>query len=348
MKAFWNWLRGLFGFRSTSLDRKPLTVKLPTPKPVPAPEPTTASSASSPKPVATSTTVSSAPVQAPNPAPVVVTNVPTPALPPVVPPPVAAPQPGSVVGTPGSVPVPVVPAPVSNPIPPALPTFSDTFDAGALDTSKWIPSDWPAPGFIDLIHHGIFRPEALDFSHGCLRIKVSQTKNPDGSVTSQGGELQSRQRFGFGTYEWILRASSTSETPEGSGLTVSGQISSGFIFQESDGYTEIDSPEIEGQHPNKLSWTSWTSQFQHDTKNALTQFPNPEASFHSYKMIWQSDSVRFYVDDVRVAMLTTDIPQSPAYAMINHWGTNSQGWGGLATPGVDRYMFVKRFSFTPL
>jgi len=45
-----------------------------------------------------------------------------------------------------------------------------------------------------------------------------------------------------------MRAASTSNTPTGSGYTVSGQISSGFIYVNNS-QTEIDSPEIEGQNP---------------------------------------------------------------------------------------------------
>ena len=55
-----------------------------------------------------------------------------------------------------------------------------------------------------------------------------------------------------------MRAASTSSTPNGSGYTVSGQISSGFIYVNNS-QTEIDSPEIEGQNPGTLWWTSWTS-----------------------------------------------------------------------------------------
>jgi hypothetical protein len=46
-------------------------------------------------------------------------------------------------------------------------------------------------------------------------------------------------------------------------------------------------------------------------------------------------------------MHTGVVPQTPAFAMINHWGTNSTGWGGLATPNITRYMFVRSFSFVP-
>src|ERR1700736_1635841 len=73
-------------------------------------------------------------------------------------------------------------------------------------------------------------PSYLDFSSGMLRIKVTQTYNSSGGISSVGGELQSKNALAFGTYEWVMRASSTSSTPTGSGYTVSGQISSGFIF----------------------------------------------------------------------------------------------------------------------
>ena len=217
---------------------------------------------------------------------------------------------------------------------PAGATFYDDFSKGSLDTSKWIPSNWGAPG------GGSFVPSYLDFSTGMLRIKLTQTSS--GSV---GGELQSKNALGFGTYEWIMRASSTSSTPNGSGYTVSGQISSGFIYVNNS-QTEIDSPEIEGQNPGTLWWTSWTSV---NTKQyTSTQAPfAPEQGFHSYKCVWTKTSIKFYVDGALVSTHTGVVPQTPAYAMINHWGTNSTGWGGLATPNITRYMFVRSFSFVP-
>ena len=222
---------------------------------------------------------------------------------------------------------------------PAGATFYDDFSKGSLDTSKWIPSNWGAPG------GGTFVPSYLDFSTGMLRIKVTQTYNSSGGIASVGGELQSKNTLGFGTYEWVMRASSTSSTPNGSGYTVSGQISSGFIYVNNS-QTEIDSPEIEGQNPGTLWWTSWISV---NTKQyTSTQAPfAPENGFHSYKCVWTRTSIKFYVDGVLVSTHTGVVPQTPAYAMINHWGTNSTGWGGLATPNITRYMFVRSFSFVP-
>jgi Glycosyl hydrolases family 16/IPT/TIG domain len=217
---------------------------------------------------------------------------------------------------------------------PAGATFYDDFSKGSLDTSKWIPSNWGAPG------GGSFVPSYLDFSTGMLRIKLTQT-----SGSSVGGELQSKNALGFGTYEWIMRASSTSSTPNGSGYTVSGQISSGFIYVNNS-QTEIDSPEIEGQNPGTLWWTTWTSESTKQYTSTQAPFA-PESGFHSYKCVWTRTSIKFYVDGALVSTHTGVVPQTPAYAMINHWGTNSTGWGGLATPNVTRYMFVRSFSFVP-
>jgi hypothetical protein len=222
---------------------------------------------------------------------------------------------------------------------PAGATFFDDFSKGSLDTSKWISSNWGAPG------GGKFVPSYLDFSSGMLRIKVTQTYNSSGGIASVGGELQSKNALAFGTYEWVMRASSTSSTPTGSGYTVSGQISSGFIFVNNS-QSEVDSPEIEGQNPGTLWWTSWTSVTTKQSTSSQAPFA-PENGFHSYKCVWTKTSIKFYVDGVLVSTHTGVVPQTPAYAMINHWGTNSTGWGGLATPNITRYMFVRSFSFVP-
>ena len=34
--------------------------------------------------------------------------------------------------------------------------------------------------------------------------------------------------------------------------------------------------------------------------------------------------------------------------MINHWGTNSDNWGGTATVGTTRYAYFDWVSYTPL
>ena len=121
-----------------------------------------------------------------------------------------------------------------------------------------------------------------------------------------------------------------SSTPNGSGYTVSGQISSGFIFVNNS-QTEIDSPEIEGQNPGTLWWTTWISVNTKQSTSSQAPFA-PENGFHSYKCVWTGTSIRFYVDGVLLSTHTGVVPQTPAYAMINHWGTNSTGWAASPLP----------------
>jgi len=227
----------------------------------------------------------------------------------------------------------------AGPSAPAGATFFDNFSSGSLDTSKWVASNWGAPG------GGKFVPSYIDFSSGMLRIKVTQTYS-GGGVASVGGELQSKKALGFGTYEWVMRASSTSSTPTGFGVAVSGQISSGFVFVNNS-QTEIDTPEIEGQNPGTLWWTTWAGLTRKQWTSTQAPFA-PEKGFHSYKCVWTRTAVKFYVDGMLVSTHTGVVPQTPAFAMINHWGTNSRGWGGLATTNITRYMFVRSFSFIPL
>jgi endo-1,3-1,4-beta-glycanase ExoK len=215
------------------------------------------------------------------------------------------------------------------------PTFQEHFNTGVLNTSVWIVSNWAAPG------GGVFRPDNIDLSQGLLGISLTQTKNSDGSISSVGGELQTKAAYGYGTYEWIMRMSSTSPTKDGYGQVTSGQVSSGFSFINNS-QTEIDY-EVEGQFPNQIEMTNWTGINAQQYSSSFLQ--SPEDGFHKYKFVWSASKIVFYIDGVQVSTHTMNIPSAPAYVMINHWGTNSTSFGGLATPGVERYMYVSSFKF---
>jgi beta-glucanase (GH16 family) len=92
------------------------------------------------------------------------------------------------------------------------PTFEDDFNTGVLNPNVWIVSNWNAPG------GGVFRPANIDMSQGLLRINVTQIENSDDSISSVGGEIQTKATFGYGIYEWTMRMSSTSPTKGGAGL----------------------------------------------------------------------------------------------------------------------------------
>jgi endo-1,3-1,4-beta-glycanase ExoK len=222
-------------------------------------------------------------------------------------------------------------------------SFSDTFSTGNLDASKWLASNGFAPGSISGVNYGSFVPSNVDLSQGMLCLKLQQQQGSSG-ILSVGGELQSVTTYGYGTYEWVMRASSTSATPTGSGKAVSGQISAGFIFVNNS-QTEIDF-EIEGQNPTTVWMTNWISTTQ--KQYSSTFLAAPDANFHHYKFVWVQGKIDYFIDGAPVSTHTSNVPSSPAYIMINHWGTNSTGWGGLATTGVQRYLYISSFTYTPL
>jgi len=109
------------------------------------------------------------------------------------------------------------------------PTFSDNFSTGKLDTAKWSVATYKSPDSKPGVNLGMYVPEAIDLSQGMLRIAVVQVPGPDG-VVSKGGAIISKERFGFGRYEFVMRMTSTSATANAVGTVRSGAVSSGFVY----------------------------------------------------------------------------------------------------------------------
>ncbi len=215
--------------------------------------------------------------------------------------------------------------------------FSDYFDKGIL-SSDWIVSSWNAPG------GGTFKSDLVTLDFGMLCLKMVQTK-VDETIISIGSEIQLNKLCGYGSYEWEVRASSTAITPSSLGQFCSGSVTGLFNYMNNS-ETELDL-EIEGCRPNILHGTTWKTVSNNQT-NPMKNNENLDTKFHKYRYDWKPGQVDYFFDDVLFATHTNNVPSTPAYPMINHWGTNNPNWGGEATPdGVLRYMWVKRFSYTP-
>lgn len=213
--------------------------------------------------------------------------------------------------------------------------FSYDFASGL--NGEWTASSWTAPRGSDS-HRTFFSPSHVAVVNGVLQLKLSQTKNPDGSLTSIGGEIKSNRKFGYGTYEFELKASSVGDK------TVSGSVTGAYIYLKSS-ETEIDI-EMEGA-PSRAQLTQ-TSSWVHENaafENSKMQSKHP--AFHVYKIIWEPKRIQFFENGKRIAVHSRVIPHKPGFFMFNHWGTNSNEWGGKATVGVERFVHIKRFSFTP-
>ena len=222
------------------------------------------------------------------------------------------------------------------------PAFSDTFRSGTLDATKWFIDTGNAPGNIAGANQGTLSADHVDLSTGMLRLTLTQSVSGT-LATSVGAEIRSKQPFGYGTYVWVARAASTSATPNGAGSAVSGTVTDVFNYIDNS-QTEIDF-EYEGQSPSTLEMTNYST--VSNSQSTSTTVPGADSSFHEYKFIWSAAKIEFYVDGTLVSTHTQHIPSAPAAALINLWGTNSKSFGGVATGGVTRYLYVSSFSYTP-
>lgn len=222
-------------------------------------------------------------------------------------------------------------------------TFCDTFNEGTLDTTKWQTNAFTQNNYAGAGSNFTSTGANCDLTTGMLRSTLTQ---PTASI-STGCELQSKLSFGYGTYTWSIRASTTSTTPLGAGTTQSGQISTGFIIDGGTSITEIDSPEIEGQFPKQIEFTNWKNGANTGALLVQAAF-NPQDAFHTYGFIWSPGKVQYFIDGVLVGTHTdVDVPNgaTPGFVLISHYGTNSTNFGGLATVGVTRFQYCNLFRY---
>jgi hypothetical protein len=185
---------------------------------------------------------------------------------------------------------------------------------------QWTTDSGSAPG------PGSFSPSHVSpLSSG---IGLTLTETSSGSIV--GGEVRTLNRFLYGTFKW------TEYVP----VQVSGQISAGFLYYDQS-TTEID-VEQEGDLPNTFWVTNWLGTSNYQTTPICCY--NGTAP-HKIKLIWKPGEIDYYIDGTRVSVHKKDIPSTAAYFIFNFWGTNSTGWGGLATPGT-RYYVVSNFSYS--
>jgi hypothetical protein len=53
---------------------------------------------------------------------------------------------------------------------------------------------------------------------------------------------------------------------------------------------------------------------------------DPTAAFHEYRIDWEPNLAKFYVDSVLVHTMNENIPTEPGTLFLNHWSNGSPGW----------------------
>jgi beta-glucanase (GH16 family) len=163
-----------------------------------------------------------------------------------------------------------------------------------------------------------------------LVLSLTQTQNGS-QIKSVGSEVITKQTFTYGTFEFTSRVSEA----------LSGSDAGGFLYATNSA-TEIDMEQV-GNKADAVDCTNWkgTANFQ-DTQ----VFGYQQTNTHDFKIVWQPSFVDWYVDGTLVVHHTQAVPSAPAYFLFNIWGTNSSSWGGTATIGPTRYIYITSFKYT--
>lgn len=185
----------------------------------------------------------------------------------------------------------------------------------------WTTDSGDAPG------PGTFSPSHVTpLSSG---IGLTLTETSSGSIV--GAEARTLHRFLYGTFQW------TEYVP----IQASGQITAGFLYY-TNSITEIDF-EQEGDLPNTFWGTNWVGVYNKQYSSICCYTGTVP---HTLKIVWKPWEVDYWVDGVKKAVHSKDVPYTAAYFIFNFWGTNSTSWGGLLTPGTRNYV-VSNWSYSP-
>ncbi|MHA6692683.1 family 16 glycosylhydrolase [Devosia sp. A449] len=218
--------------------------------------------------------------------------------------------------------------------------FRDDFDT--LDLARWYVSDgWSNGGH----QNCTWSSDQVTASDGLLQVGFAPLAK--GDREHRCGELQTRQAYGYGTYETRLK------TPSGSGLNASF-----FTYigpQQGKPHDEIDF-EVLLRNTGQVDTTTFVNGKSGDGTTGSGQshaLPVPsDGGFITYAFTWEPDRIRFYLDGklVRTMDDPKTIPSNPQRMFFSLWGSDTlTDWMGSFAP-VDAAiaMQVDWVAFTPL
>jgi endo-1,3-1,4-beta-glycanase ExoK len=197
-------------------------------------------------------------------------------------------------------------------------SFGDNLNS--YDTSRWMKADgWTNGG----VFNCGWRADHSTFSGGLMTLQLDNATCPSGCSGKPyaSDEYRTNDVYGYGTYTVHMRAA------KGSGI-----VSSFFTYNGSP-WDEIDI-EFLGKDTTKMQTNYFTNGVGgHETLINLGF--DASAALHTYTFVWQSGSIKWYVDGVLVLTETGTrgpLPTNPGKIMMNLWpGTGVDSWLGPFT-----------------
>lgn len=211
--------------------------------------------------------------------------------------------------------------------------FKEDFDR--LDAGRWSVSD----GWVNGDHQNCsWSKDRVAFEDGVLMITLLEGQGRERDYSC--GEIQSNERFGFGTYEARIRV------PSGSGINANFFTHIGA--PQKSPHNEIDF-EFLGKSPDKVQLNYFADGLGKHEFVAPT--PGASTGFHDYAIVWEPDRLRWFMDGRLLhETQTAPLPAKPQKIYFSLWATDTlSDWlGPFAYPGRPLVLDVDWVAFTPL
>ena len=208
-------------------------------------------------------------------------------------------------------------------------------DLTRLDPARWYISD----GWTNGDHQACtWSRRALAIRDGTLVLSLRSTG--DAAVPYLCGEVQTRERYRYGTFEARFR------TDRASGANAAFFTYIGEVHDKP--HDEID-VEILTRDPGVATFNTFVSGRMANGGSASLARPADE-QFHTYSVIWEPSRIRWFVDGAPVHETQGDpLPSNAQKMYLSHWNTRTlTDWmGRFEDPGRDLEMVVDWIAWTP-
>ena len=211
-------------------------------------------------------------------------------------------------------------------------SFKDDFTS--FDAARWYVSD----GWSNGDHQNCLWSSAA-VSHLPGRTVLSFIKAPTETHDYRCGEIQTKQRFGYGTFEARLR------TDDGSGLNAAF-----FTYIGPTHGARHDEIDFEILTANVDQVTVNTYVDGQSINGGVYRLRKPaNVAFTVYSFIWEPDLLRWFVDGEMIQSVAGPVlPETPQKIYLSLWGTELlNDWMGPFVPPVrEKRMEIDWVAFT--
>ncbi|MBT9369027.1 glycoside hydrolase family 16 protein [Rhizobium sp. CSW-27] len=213
-------------------------------------------------------------------------------------------------------------------------SFVEEFDR--LDSAFWYVSD----GWNNGPHQNCtWSKGQVKVEGGRLQLGLQQQQTGDRAYVC--GEIQTRQRYGYGTYEVRMKA--------GTGSGLNSAFFSYIGPTDKQPHDEIDF-EVLGKNTGEVQLNQYVSAKGGNEK--LVPVPGgADKGFNDYAFIWEKDRLRYFLNGKLVHEVRdpAKIPSHPQKIFASLWATDTlKDWMGTFAYAGPVTMQVERIAFTAL